>query len=272
MAAKLVGQRQPMPSRRSRENDFDERTKRLLANRAGHACSRCRVPTTAASADHMRAVNNIGVAAHIRGARPGSCRYDAGMSEAERSGIENGIWLCQKCAKLVDGDAATWTPAKLYELKFAAEQRATAKLGKRQRRGKAVKFTLGGCFYAEQFQAAFVFVRIANEDSRAVTVESAHLIVGGVEYEASDPISSVIVGDRELLQRPPMRLAGRDAAQGAWVFRRMVECHFQDKSRPTVLVTKIVGRRARRHVIVRDGNGAGPSASSAYIPDDGSVR
>jgi ribosomal protein L37AE/L43A len=52
-------------------------------------------------------MNNIGVAAHISGAAPGGPRYDASMSSEARKSINNGIWLCANCARLVDGDAVS---------------------------------------------------------------------------------------------------------------------------------------------------------------------
>ncbi|MCK6504047.1 SNF2-related protein [Myxococcota bacterium] len=45
---------------------------------------------------------DVGEAAHIRGARPGSARFDPAMTDEERAAITNGIWLCRSCAKLID--------------------------------------------------------------------------------------------------------------------------------------------------------------------------
>lgn len=52
------------------------------------------------------------------------------MTPEERSSIENGIWLCQTCAKEIDSDEVTWTTARLHAEKRAAEQRAQDELGK----------------------------------------------------------------------------------------------------------------------------------------------
>lgn len=50
------------------------------------------------------------------------------MTETDRSDIDNGIWLCQKCAKLVDGDEKEFTIAVLYRMKFEAERRSRLRL------------------------------------------------------------------------------------------------------------------------------------------------
>ncbi len=45
---------------------------------------------------------------------------------------ENGIWLCQNCAKLVDNDEAKYTVEKLREWKSDAEEAAARALERRQ--------------------------------------------------------------------------------------------------------------------------------------------
>ena len=58
-------------------DDFDEKTKEILARRAGFRCSnpKCRKLTTGPQANPARTIN-IGVAAHIAAASPGGKRYD----------------------------------------------------------------------------------------------------------------------------------------------------------------------------------------------------
>lgn len=48
----------------------------------------------------------------------------------ERSSVENGIWLCQNCAKLVDNDPITFSAGLLRGWKDKAEQSAFAEIGK----------------------------------------------------------------------------------------------------------------------------------------------
>ena len=68
----------------------------------------CNVSTAGPSDESAAGVMSIGVAAHIASAAqgPGARRFDPNMTPEERSGIENGIWLCQSCAKKIDDDEA----------------------------------------------------------------------------------------------------------------------------------------------------------------------
>lgn len=120
----------------SSRDDFTEKTKQQLCSRVGQRCSLpdCDAPTSGPSDESSSAVNNVGVAAHICGAAPGpgSRRYDPNMTSAERSSIENGIWLCCTHARQIDNDDRTWTVAKLKEIKAAAEKRQQARLGQQQ--------------------------------------------------------------------------------------------------------------------------------------------
>jgi hypothetical protein len=107
-------------------DDFTQVTKELLARRVGVKCSNpvCRQPTSGPQQDVNGAVN-IGVAAHITAASPGGARYDATLSPEGRNSIENGIWLCQNCAKLIDNDTLAYSVEILKAWRQLAE--ATAK-------------------------------------------------------------------------------------------------------------------------------------------------
>jgi len=89
----------------SARDDFSKDTKETLAKRVGMRCSNpnCRRSTSGPQA-HPRKTINIGVAAHITAAAPDGPRYAPKMATEERCGIENAIWLCQNCAKLIDND------------------------------------------------------------------------------------------------------------------------------------------------------------------------
>lgn len=117
---------------RSRD-DFSAPIKQRLAARAGHRCSNpsCSAPTSGPQLRQGKAVN-VGVAAHISGASEGGPRYADTLSAALRSGIENGIWLCQNCAKLIDNDEDRYPDQLLQDWKLAAEQDAHRKVGKSQ--------------------------------------------------------------------------------------------------------------------------------------------
>jgi hypothetical protein len=105
-------------------DDFNRPVIDRLARRVGMKCSYpdCRTPTSGPDGDG--GVTNTGVAAHITAASPGGARYDEMLSPEERSGINNGIWLCQTHAKLIDDDELTYTPAVLRAWKETAEHMA----------------------------------------------------------------------------------------------------------------------------------------------------
>ena len=106
-------------------DDFSISTKELLANRVGRKCSNpnCRKLTCGANDDPSKIIN-IGVAAHICAAAKGGPRYNEKMSSEERKSPDNGIWLCQNCAKLIDSDTNRYTIDLLRAWKQIAEEYA----------------------------------------------------------------------------------------------------------------------------------------------------
>ncbi len=116
-------------------DDFSGPTKDILAKRVAFRCSNpgCRQPTAGPQGDPSGAVN-IGVAAHIAAAAAGGPRYDPSLTPEERSSPENGIWLCQTDAKLVDNDEARYTIATLRGWKAQAEATAARELEQRLQR------------------------------------------------------------------------------------------------------------------------------------------
>lgn len=116
-------------------DDFNQDTKLLLAHRASLVCSNpdCSASTAGPQNDPLKALN-LGVAAHITAASEGGARYDATLSSEERRSSENGIWLCQNCAKLVDNDESRF-PAKLLRAwKTVREDNALHSIGKTAQR------------------------------------------------------------------------------------------------------------------------------------------
>ena len=118
-------------SRIASRDDFTLVVKRKLAARSGHACSNadCRAPTSGPQLSQSGAVN-VGVACHLSAAAPGGPRFDASLSAADRASIENGIWLCQTCAKLIDSDVGHYTIDMLRHWKDLAEHEAHRQIGK----------------------------------------------------------------------------------------------------------------------------------------------
>jgi hypothetical protein len=107
----------------STRDEFTSSTKDLLANRVGRKCSNpnCRKLTCGAN-DNPSKITNIGVAAHICAAAEGGPRFDPSMTSEERKAFDNGIWLCQNCAKLIDSDPIRYTKELLKSWKSIAEE------------------------------------------------------------------------------------------------------------------------------------------------------
>ncbi|UCE61493.1 MAG: hypothetical protein JSU63_07035 [Phycisphaerales bacterium] len=101
-----------------RPDDFKEKVKRTLAERACYHCCNpdCRELTGGPHSDPSK-VLRTGIACHIQGASRGGPRYDQLQTSEERSGIENGIWLCSECAQLIDKDEAAYPPEVLLKWK-----------------------------------------------------------------------------------------------------------------------------------------------------------
>jgi hypothetical protein len=110
-------------------DDFSKLTLDILAKRVGIRCSNpaCRKLTTGPNSDSTRIVN-IGVGAHITAASPGGPRFDPTLSTDKRQSAENGIWLCQNCAKLVDNDQARYSVEVLRQWKQRAEGAALSEI------------------------------------------------------------------------------------------------------------------------------------------------
>ena len=113
-------------------DDFPSRVKYQLALRVNSHCSNptCRAPTSGPKLAPGASIS-IGVAAHITAASTGGPRFDPALQSQDRASAENGIWLCQNCAKLVDSDHARFTEALLREWKCGAEAEARELLGQR---------------------------------------------------------------------------------------------------------------------------------------------
>ena len=103
-------------------SDFSPTTKRELADRAGHHCSRCLALTTCS--DEQGKPFRIGDAAHQAAASEQGPRYDPDQTDTERSSVENGLWLCSSCHRKIDGDRYRYSVQDLKQMKAEAEERA----------------------------------------------------------------------------------------------------------------------------------------------------
>src|SRR5216683_4917182 len=106
-------------------DDFNQKTKTLIAGKAGFRCSNpeCCKPTIGSDAAQT-GVTNLGVATHITAAAAVGPRFDRNLTPEERRHESNGIWLCQNCAKLIDSDLGYFTIELLLTWKKWAQERA----------------------------------------------------------------------------------------------------------------------------------------------------
>jgi|GEM_PF-4630606 len=73
---------------------------------------------------------SIGVAAHITADASGGPHYDSRLSSQERKSIQNGIRLCQNCAKLIDSDPQRYSADLIRQWKVQAEERVHQQLSR----------------------------------------------------------------------------------------------------------------------------------------------
>lgn len=120
--------------------EFSESTKRTLALRVGMRCSNpeCRVSTTGPVGSN--GVSNIGVAAHIVAASDGGPRNDYSFTRKQRKDLANAIWLCTKCAKIIDDDPGRYTVGVLRYWRQDAESMADREKGQPSSATLAVRF------------------------------------------------------------------------------------------------------------------------------------
>ncbi|MBT2746586.1 MULTISPECIES: hypothetical protein [unclassified Lysobacter] len=113
------------------QDRFKQSTVVTLAKRAANLCSNpeCNAITSGPGVEVADTVN-VGEAAHIYGANPGSARYDPDMASIDRSGINNAIWLCANCHKIVDDDPNRYPAGLLFEWQREHESCVARKVGK----------------------------------------------------------------------------------------------------------------------------------------------
>lgn len=106
-------------------DEFTEKTKHVIQNRAGNRCSNpeCRVLTSGPNA-HPEKATKTGVAAHITGASPGGPRYNPNLTSEQRRSVLNGIWVCRRCADFIDTDYMNYPVSLLQNWKEEAEKEA----------------------------------------------------------------------------------------------------------------------------------------------------
>lgn len=113
------------------ENRFKQSIVATLSKRAAARCSNpdCEAITSGPTREPLGSVN-VGEAAHIFGAHPGSARFDPDMTPAERAAISNAIWLCSPCHKIIDDDPRGYPAGLLFEWQREHERKMALIVGK----------------------------------------------------------------------------------------------------------------------------------------------
>jgi hypothetical protein len=110
----------------SNRDEFSLTTKRILAERVAYQCSfpGCPITIVGPQIGNQNKSTKLGKAAHITAASPNGPRYNPSLSSSERKSIENGIWMCNQHADLIDNDWKEYTIETLKLWKAKAEDRA----------------------------------------------------------------------------------------------------------------------------------------------------
>ena len=93
--------------------EFDNKVKEVIRRRAGYRCCKCGRTLVGPGATTSDSVE-LGQCAHIYAAKSSGPRGQSHLTEKQLKSVENGMYLCTHCHKLVDG--------KLHKKKYRAEQ------------------------------------------------------------------------------------------------------------------------------------------------------
>jgi len=124
-----------MSSDKNKRDKFHAPVIEALSKRASYICSNpdCRCFTLAPSDAHEAKFILIGEAAHITAASSDAPRFDSSLTQEQRSGIENGIFLCANCATMIDKNKGLDFPTSvLKEWKQKHELWVKENLNKKQ--------------------------------------------------------------------------------------------------------------------------------------------
>jgi len=172
-------------------DDFSARIKDTLARRVGFRCSLpdCRATTSGPHSDPEKVVN-VGVACHITAASEGGPRYDAGLSAEQRAAVENGIWLCQTHAKLIDNDMERYTVTVLHQWKATAEEMIRQELEAANHQSRDVIAT-SGRLTAILVEATAHFDRLTDAHAQELPSEAAE-VARQLEHRINDVVKDAL--------------------------------------------------------------------------------
>ncbi len=166
-------------------DNFPKAVRVALAQRVANRCSnpQCGAVTSGPQNDVRKAVD-VGVAAHITGASKSGPRYNEALSDLDRKGIENGIWLCQTCAKLIDNDVSRFTESVLRNWKHLAEDNTRSRVGKTalDQIGEPIRVVLKGLVGVQgPREFSMLAIEIQNHGVRPVFLDRVSIELDGNE-------------------------------------------------------------------------------------------
>lgn len=108
---------------KKKRDDFTSAIVKALRDRVNNLCSNpdCGNLTVEPQKTDKSKINITGIAAHICAAAIRGPRYDESMSPEERKSIDNGIWLCNHCARKIDTEPKAYSVELLKFWKKKAE-------------------------------------------------------------------------------------------------------------------------------------------------------
>lgn len=198
------------------EDRFKQPVIATLAKRAANICSNpdCRAVTSGPADDPVKAVN-VGQAAHIHGANPGSARFDLAMAPAGRASITNAIWLCGNCHKLVDDDEIRYPAGLLFEWQRDHARYISERVGKA---GAASRLRYESRHLEELGKLSYLAERLILEKDDQWEYRLAAEVL---RFEMAPVLRRWDALKREIYMKPRDRVAVRDIP--AWLSDRMNE-------------------------------------------------
>jgi len=167
--------------------DFSRKTVEILAKRAANKCSNpdCKRPTSGPHSDPIKFIN-VGVAAHISAASPGGKRYNYHLSLEQRVSPNNGIWLCQTCAHLIDTDESFFSEEKLHFWKNSHEKSIFSEISGIKPIGHAQHFQPVSARLeivpTRNRVAALAFFRLENQTDKKLEIFTLRIEVNEFAY------------------------------------------------------------------------------------------
>ncbi len=168
-------------------DEFSKSTIEESAKRVGYRCSNpnCRAATVGPTSDEGGFVN-LGEAAHITAAAPGGPRFDPTVYSFERQSGDNSIWLCRRCARLIDRDHRQYTVDLLRDWRNEAEATAKYELGGSSNVGLirigATLHITGQIDLIHAFGCPGLCLVLTSRGSQSVKIKEVMLVLQGFNF------------------------------------------------------------------------------------------